>query len=73
VYADVVNLLGENIDTTNKNTETLTDTSKEVGLEVNTEKSKHMLISPHQIAGQNHNIVTCTLRLASEATREITW
>jgi hypothetical protein len=29
-YADDVNLLGDNIDTTNKNTETLTDASKEV-------------------------------------------
>jgi hypothetical protein len=35
-YADV-NLLGVNIDTINKNTETLTDVSKEVCLEVNVE------------------------------------
>jgi hypothetical protein len=34
-YADDVNLLGDNIDTINKNTETLIDTSKEVGLEIN--------------------------------------
>jgi hypothetical protein len=32
-YADDVNLLGDNIDTIEKNTETLTDASKEVGLE----------------------------------------
>jgi hypothetical protein len=31
-YADDVNLLGDNIDTTMKNTETLIDASKEVGL-----------------------------------------
>jgi hypothetical protein len=37
-YADYVNLLGDNIDTTKKNTETLTDASKEVGLETNVEK-----------------------------------
>jgi hypothetical protein len=30
-----------------KNTETLIDTSKEVGLEVNAEKSKYMLLSWH--------------------------
>jgi hypothetical protein len=33
-----VNLLGDNIDTIKKNTQTLIDASKEVGLEVNTEK-----------------------------------
>jgi hypothetical protein len=37
VYADDVNLLGDNIDTIKKNMETLIDASKEVGLEVNTE------------------------------------
>jgi hypothetical protein len=56
VYADDVNLLGDNIDTIQKNTQTLIDTSKEVGLEVNTEKTKYMLLSCHQIAGQNHDI-----------------
>jgi hypothetical protein len=33
-YADDVNLLGDNIDTTKKNTETLIDGGKEVGLEI---------------------------------------
>jgi hypothetical protein len=28
----------------------------EVGLEVNTEKTKYMLLSHHQNAGQNHDI-----------------
>jgi hypothetical protein len=37
-YADDVNLLGDNIDTINKNTQTLIDVSKEIGLEVNVEK-----------------------------------
>jgi hypothetical protein len=37
VYADDVNLLGDNIDTIKKNTQTLINASKEVGLEVNTE------------------------------------
>jgi hypothetical protein len=40
VYADVVNLLGDNIDTIQKNTESLIEASKEVGREVNTEKTK---------------------------------
>jgi hypothetical protein len=59
VYADDVNLLGDNIDTINKNTETLIGASTEVGLEVNSEKTKYMLLSPHQNAGQNHNIKIC--------------
>jgi hypothetical protein len=50
VYADDVRLLGDNIDTIKKNTEFLIDTSKEVGLEVNTEKTKYMLLSHHQNA-----------------------
>jgi hypothetical protein len=54
VYADDVNLLGDNIDTIKKNTQTLSDASKEVGLEVNTEKTKYMLLSYHQTAEQNH-------------------
>jgi hypothetical protein len=51
-----VNLLGNNIDNIKKNTETLIDTCKEVGLEVNAEKIKYMLLSCHENAGQNHNI-----------------
>jgi hypothetical protein len=39
-YDNDVNILGENIDTTQKNTEALIDAGKEVGLEVNPEKSK---------------------------------
>jgi hypothetical protein len=50
VYVDV------NIDTIKKNTETLIDASKEVGLEVNAEKTKYMLLSPHENAVQNHDI-----------------
>jgi hypothetical protein len=46
VYTDYVNLLDDNIDAI-KNTETLIDTSKEVGLEVNAEKIKYMLLTRH--------------------------
>jgi hypothetical protein len=35
--------------------EILIDPSKQVGLEVNTEKTKYMLLSHHQNAGQNYN------------------
>jgi hypothetical protein len=53
-YADDVNLLGDNIDNINRNTGTLIDDSKEVGLEVNTEKTNYMLVSRDQNADQNH-------------------
>jgi hypothetical protein len=56
VYADDVNLLGNIIDTIKKNTETLIDASKEVGLDVSTEKTKYMLLSRYHNPGQNHNI-----------------
>jgi hypothetical protein len=51
-YADDVNIVGENIDITQKNTKALLDASKEVGLEVNPEKTKCMLVSRCQRAGQ---------------------
>jgi ribosomal protein S2 len=56
VYADDVNLLEDNIDSIKKNTETLIDASKVVSLEVNTEKTKYMLLSRNQNAGQNPDI-----------------
>jgi ribosomal protein S2 len=51
-----VNLLGDNIDTIKKNMETLIDASKEVGLEVNIETTKYMLLSCHQNVGQNLDV-----------------
>jgi hypothetical protein len=55
VYADV-NLLGDNIEMIKKNTETLIDASKEVGLEVNAGKTKHTLPSCRQSAWKNHDV-----------------
>jgi hypothetical protein len=56
VYADDLNRVGENTDSIKKNTEALSDASKEVGLEVNQEKTKYMLMSRSQKAGQKHGI-----------------
>jgi hypothetical protein len=39
VYADDVNLFGDNIHTAKKDTKTLIETSKKVGLEVNTQRT----------------------------------
>jgi hypothetical protein len=58
VYANDVNLLGDNIDTIKKNTETSIDAGMEAALEENAEKTMYMLLyhQDHQRAGQNHNI-----------------
>jgi hypothetical protein len=53
VYAVGVNLLDDNIDTTKRNTQSLIDASKKVGLEVNTNETKYMLLSRHQNAGKS--------------------
>jgi ABC-type siderophore export system fused ATPase/permease subunit len=56
VCADDVYLLANNVDTINKSTETLIDAAKEVGLEVNKEKTKYIFQSRYRNAGQNHDI-----------------
>jgi hypothetical protein len=56
VYAEDVDLLGDNIDTIKKITETLTDASKVVGLNTNKRRLiNYTLPSNHQNAGQNHD------------------
>jgi hypothetical protein len=59
-YADV-NLLGDNVDSIKKNTETLIDASEEVGLE----KTKYMLLSRHQNVGQNRDIKIATMSIGN--------
>jgi hypothetical protein len=56
VCADV-NLLGDKINIIKEHT-AVTDDSMQVGLEVNTERTKYMLMACHQNAGQNHNTKT---------------
>jgi hypothetical protein len=51
VYANDVNLLCDNIENIKKHAETIIDASKKVGLEVNTEKTKYILLSCHHNAG----------------------
>ncbi|KAJ4433996.1 hypothetical protein ANN_16315 [Periplaneta americana] len=48
VYADEVNMLGENTQTVRENTEILVEASRAIGLEVNPEKTKYMIMSRDQ-------------------------
>jgi hypothetical protein len=56
VYADDVNILGGSVRSIKKNAEDLVITSKEIGQEVNAEKTKYVVMSRNQNAGHNHNI-----------------
>jgi hypothetical protein len=55
-YADVVNTVVENTDTIKKSTDPLLVATKEVGLEVNPEKTKYMLMSRSQKIVQKYRI-----------------
>jgi hypothetical protein len=54
--SDGVKIAGENIDTVKESTEALLDTSKEVGLEVNPEKTTYMLMSRSHKVRQKYSI-----------------
>jgi len=56
VYANGVNILGESVNTVKENAETLMVASKEIGLDVNADKTKYMAMSRDQNAGQSHSI-----------------
>jgi hypothetical protein len=57
VYADDVDILGGSVYTV-INTEALLDGSKEIGLEVNADKAKYVVMSRDQNAGRSHSIKT---------------
>jgi hypothetical protein len=56
VYVDDINFLGDSINTIKENTDTLLEVSRDVGLEINAEKTKYMIMSRHLNSGQNQNI-----------------
>jgi hypothetical protein len=54
--------LGDSVNTIKENSETLSEASRDIGLEINAEKTKYMIMSRHLNSGQNQNI-----RLSNES------
>jgi hypothetical protein len=61
VYADDINFLSNSVNTKKEKTETLLKASRDVGLEINAQKTKYMM-SRHLNSGENPNI-----RIANES------
>ena len=57
-YADDVNILGGSIHTVEENAEALVVATKEIGLEVDADKTKYMIMSRDENAGRSHTMKT---------------
>jgi len=55
-HADDINILGGGIHTLKKNAEALVAATREIGLEVSADKTKYMVMSRDQNAGQNYSV-----------------
>jgi hypothetical protein len=55
-YADDDNILGGSVHTVKENAEALVVASKEIGLEVNADKTKYMVMPRDRNAGQGHSV-----------------
>ena len=55
-YADGVNILGGSINTLKENAEALVAATREIGLEVNADKTKYMVMSRDQNARRIHSV-----------------
>ena len=58
VYANDANILEGSIRTIKENAEALVVASKEIGLEVNADKTKYMIMPQDQNVGQSHSMKT---------------
>ena len=55
-YADDVNILGGSAHTVKENAEALVGATKEIGLEVNADKTEYMIMSRDQNAGRSYSM-----------------
>jgi len=65
-YADDVIILGESVHTVKENAEALVVATKEIGLEVNANKTKYMIMSRDQNAGRSHSKKTDSIERVEE-------
>jgi hypothetical protein len=66
VCADDVKLLGDSVNTIKENSETFLEASRDIGLEINAENTKCMIMSCYPNSGQNQNI-----RIANESFEKV--
>ena len=57
IYADNINMLGENLHIVRENTEIFIKSRKDIDLQVNSEKTKYKITSHEQNVLQNQNII----------------
>jgi hypothetical protein len=62
VYADYVNLLGDSENTIKEYSEIILESSRNIGLGINAEKTRYIILSRHPNSGQNQN-----MRIANES------
>jgi hypothetical protein len=55
-YVDEVNILGGSVQTVKENAEALVVATKEIGLEVNADKTKYVVMARDHNAGRSHNM-----------------
>jgi hypothetical protein len=67
VYVDDDSLVGDSVSAIKENTESPLEASRDIGLQINAEKTKYMIMSRHPNSGQDQNI-----RIANESFEIVT-